>query len=136
MKAVLFALVTFGLCTRALAQLAPGDPLAGLEKLKDFEAMRASSSDPDWHNGNADSRPIAPGATLVLADGTFQLTSAYTDGLPIQAGQGTNYNTLVTTDFVTWITLSNALTWSNAMLLLNDPVASNCSSRFYRLVEH
>lgn len=52
----------------ALAQLNPGDPLSGLEKLRNYESKRASSSDPDWRNGNADSRPIAPGGTLVLAD--------------------------------------------------------------------
>src|SRR5262245_35726551 len=48
------------------AQLSPGNPLSGLEKLKDFDAMRASSSDPNWRNGNADARPIAPGGTLVI----------------------------------------------------------------------
>ncbi len=52
----------------ASAQLAPGNPLSGLERLKDFQSMRASSSDPDWRNGNADARPIAPGGTLTLAD--------------------------------------------------------------------
>ncbi len=57
-----------GLCAPALAQLSPGNPLAGLEKLKDYETMRASSCDSDWHNGNADSRPIEPGATLMLAN--------------------------------------------------------------------
>ena len=46
--------LALGLCAQALAQLSPGNPLAGLEKLKDFEAMRASSSDPDWRNGNGD----------------------------------------------------------------------------------
>ena len=55
-------------CAQALAQLSPGNPLAGLEKLKDFEAMRASSCDKDWRNGNGDARPIEPGGTLVLAD--------------------------------------------------------------------
>lgn len=60
--------LALGLCAQALAQLSPGNPLAGLEKLKDFEAMRASSSDSDWRNGNDDWRPIEPGATLVLAD--------------------------------------------------------------------
>lgn len=30
--------------------------------------MRASSSDPDWKNGNADSRPIEAGQTLTLAE--------------------------------------------------------------------
>jgi hypothetical protein len=72
----------------------------------------------------------------VLADGTFQLTSEYTDGVPIEAGQVTNYEALATTNLLTWTTLSNALTWSNALLLLRDPLASNYSSRFYRLVQH
>ncbi|HEY3914527.1 MAG TPA: glycoside hydrolase family 172 protein [Verrucomicrobiae bacterium] len=55
-----------GLC--AFAQSEPGNPLSGLETLKDFQARRASSSDPDWKNGNADSRPIPPGGTLTLAE--------------------------------------------------------------------
>jgi hypothetical protein len=50
------------------AQFSPGNPLAGLEKLKDFQSMRASSSDADWKNGNSDARPIAPGGTLILAE--------------------------------------------------------------------
>lgn len=51
-----------------LAQSDTGNPLNGLETLKDFQSMRASSSDPDWRNGNADSRPIAPGGTLTLGE--------------------------------------------------------------------
>jgi hypothetical protein len=50
-----------------VAQINSGDPLAGLEKLKDFQTMRVSSSDADWKSGNSDSRPIAPGGTLTLA---------------------------------------------------------------------
>ncbi len=50
------------------AQLPLGNPLAGLETLKNFEARRASSSDPNWQNGNGDARPIAPGGTLTLAE--------------------------------------------------------------------
>ncbi len=60
--------LALGLGAQALAQLSPGNPLAGLEKLKDFEAMRDSSSDPDWRKGNDDARPIEPGGTLVVAD--------------------------------------------------------------------
>lgn len=45
-----------------------GDPLGGLARLKDFTAERASSCDLNWENGNGDARPIAPGATLVIAD--------------------------------------------------------------------
>ncbi len=52
----------------ASAQLNPGNPLADLEKLKDFQTMRVSYSDADWENCNSDHRPIAPGGTLTLAD--------------------------------------------------------------------
>jgi hypothetical protein len=51
-----------------MAQLNPGNPLDGLATLKSYQAMRSSSSDPNWKNGNADARPIAPGGTLVIAD--------------------------------------------------------------------
>jgi hypothetical protein len=51
-----------------MAQADLGNPLSGLEKLKAFQTERASSSDPDWRNGNADSRPIEAGGELVLAD--------------------------------------------------------------------
>jgi hypothetical protein len=64
----LAALALIASAAAAFAQLNPGDPLSGLEKLKNFETKRASSSDPDWRNGNADSRPIAPGGVLTLAD--------------------------------------------------------------------
>src|ERR1041384_4482338 len=40
----------------AVAQLNPGNPLANLEKLKDYQTMRTSSSDADWKNGNGDAR--------------------------------------------------------------------------------
>jgi len=52
----------------AFAQGAAGNPLTGLDRLKDFESMRVSSSDKDWGNGNGDARPIAPGTTLTLAE--------------------------------------------------------------------
>ena len=57
------AFLSIGAC----AQLNLGNPLADLEKLKNFQSMRASSSDPNWKNGNGDARPIAPGGTLELA---------------------------------------------------------------------
>ena len=42
--------------------------MSDLSTLKDFHAMRSSSSDPNWVNGNGDARPIAPGKTLTLAE--------------------------------------------------------------------
>jgi hypothetical protein len=59
-----FASLVFPVC----AQPSPGSPLSGLELLKDFESQRASSSDPDWRNGNADARPIPAGGTLTVAE--------------------------------------------------------------------
>lgn len=41
--------------------------LNGLPTLKDYKAMRNSSSDPNWQDGNGDARPIEPGKTLTLA---------------------------------------------------------------------
>lgn len=52
----------------ALAQHNLGNPLAGLERLKNFETRRVSSSDPDWHDGNADFRSIPPGGSLTLGE--------------------------------------------------------------------
>lgn len=46
----------------------PGNPLEGLARLKPGETQRASSSDPNWHNGNGDARGIPPGETLVIAE--------------------------------------------------------------------
>jgi hypothetical protein len=50
------------------AQTLSGNPLSGLERLKDFETRRASSSDANWKDGNGDARPIAPGGTLRVAE--------------------------------------------------------------------
>ena len=61
-------LCLLGSASVASAQLLPGNPLSGLEKLKNFESRRASSSDPNWRNGNDDSRPIPPGGTLTVAE--------------------------------------------------------------------
>ena len=70
MKSIQLGLISFFLAFAAFAsaQSDPGNPLNGLATLKDFQTMRASSSDPNWRNGNADSRPIPPGGTLTLAE--------------------------------------------------------------------
>ncbi|MHB0999028.1 MAG: glycoside hydrolase family 172 protein [Armatimonadota bacterium] len=50
--------------------------LNGLPVLKDYKAMRNSSTDPNWEDGNGDARPIMPGKTLTLAElkGPGQIT--------------------------------------------------------------
>lgn len=59
---------SFLFVARLSAQSPLGNPLAGLETLKDFESRRASSSDRNWKSGNGDARPIPPGGTLTLAE--------------------------------------------------------------------
>lgn len=68
LRIALFASLLLCATGIASAQVSPGNPLSGLETLKNFEARRASSSDPNWKNGNGDCRYIAPGGTLTLAD--------------------------------------------------------------------
>lgn len=53
-------------CTASFAQSALS-PLDGISTLRDFRAMRSSSSDPNL-DGNGDCRAIAPGDTLTIAD--------------------------------------------------------------------
>jgi hypothetical protein len=67
---LLFSFVTVlaAFTTAAFSQNVPGNPLNGLEQLKSYETMRVSSSDPNWKDGNSDSRPIKPGGTLTLAE--------------------------------------------------------------------
>ncbi len=73
---LLVALALAAFVTAARAQLSPGNPMSGLEKLKEFEAMRASSSNPDWRNGNGDKVSVEAGATTTLAElaGPGQIT--------------------------------------------------------------
>jgi len=63
----LFVAATVILAGAAAAQPL-GDPLYGLERLKNFEAMRSSSSDANWQTGNGDARAIQPGETLTIAE--------------------------------------------------------------------
>ena len=64
MNRLVLVLLLLALTAGACAQ----SPLDGMSKLRDFRAMRASSSDPNWENGNGDARGIAPGGTLTLAE--------------------------------------------------------------------
>jgi len=72
--ALLAAMLPISGCQTSV--LPTGDPLEGLAQMKPGHAMRASTSDANWKNGNGDARPIAPGKTLVLADlkGPGQIT--------------------------------------------------------------
>lgn len=61
-------LLAWALLGSASAQSNPGNPLDGLDRLKNFETRRASSCAPDWKNGNGDACSIAPQGELTLAE--------------------------------------------------------------------
>lgn len=67
MRTLLIAAILLSLGAACFAQTASA-PLDGLATLRDFRAMRASSSDVNWENGNGDARPIPPGRTLTIAE--------------------------------------------------------------------
>lgn len=63
---LIIAIITIFLCGAVSAEkMFP--MLNGLPDLKDYKAMRNSSTDPNFE-GNGDARPIAPGGTLTLAE--------------------------------------------------------------------
>jgi len=66
--AVALALTLLAAAGTASGQSFLNSSLQGLANLKPGETQRASSSDPNWENGNGDARPIPPGETLVIAD--------------------------------------------------------------------
>jgi len=70
------------------------------------------------------------------ADGAFQFLAANSDCFPLAPDEATNYEALASTDLLGWTRLYNVLTWSNSMLILKDPEATNYSKRFYRLLQN
>ncbi len=64
---LVFALTALLTCAVVDTSALAFSPLDGMSKLRDFRAMRASSSDPNWEHGNNDARQIAPGETLTIA---------------------------------------------------------------------
>ena len=64
----LFGIILALACAGTAGAQTISPALDGLPALKDYEAMRSSSADPDWRNGNGDARAIEPGQTLTLAE--------------------------------------------------------------------
>jgi hypothetical protein len=72
----------------------------------------------------------------VLPNGTFQLLSADANGGLLTAANLPNFSAQASTDLVNWVTLPNALSLTNGMLLLSDPPQTNSPTRYYRILEH
>jgi hypothetical protein len=68
LRTFFFAAFLLSIAGVASAQSSLSNPLADLDKMKDFESRRSSSCDPNWKNGNGDNRYIAPGGTLTIGE--------------------------------------------------------------------
>ena len=80
--------------------------------------------------------PQLLGSPTLLPDGTFRLTSTDANGGLLQPSDLANFEAQASTDLVNWVTLPNALSLTNGMLLLQDSGQSNYKARYYRIIEH
>jgi alpha-tubulin suppressor-like RCC1 family protein len=80
--------------------------------------------------------PQLLGPPAVLPNGSFQLTSTDANGGLLSPSDLPNFEAQASTDLVNWLTLPNALSLTNGMLLLQDSGSTNYSARYYRILEH
>ena len=73
---------------------------------------------------------------VLQPDGSFHLTSAYADGVPLQPSDLANLVVQATTNLTDWVTLTNALTLTNGVLQLVDPGSLTFPCRFYQILEN
>jgi alpha-tubulin suppressor-like RCC1 family protein len=71
----------------------------------------------------------------LLPNGTFQLLSTDANGGLLSPSDLPNFAAQASTDLVNWVTLPNALSLTNGMLLLQDSGSSNYTTRYYRIIE-
>ena len=72
----------------------------------------------------------------LLPGGSFTLNSGYADGWPISSSELSSFQAQVSSNFIDWTPLANALSLSNGVLLLQDPGATNQRARFYRIMQN
>ncbi len=75
-------------------------------------------------------------APVMLLGGAFQLSSTDANGGLLTPADLANLQTQASTNLTDWTTLSNALTLTNGVLMLQDPAATNAANRFYRILEN
>ena len=80
--------------------------------------------------------PQRLGAPVLLPDGSLDFRSSDADCGPLPPEDLMGFEAQVSTDLMRWFTLTNALSWTNGLLLLRDPDRANHPRRFYRVLEH
>jgi alpha-tubulin suppressor-like RCC1 family protein len=80
--------------------------------------------------------PQLLGAPVVLPNGSFQVTSTDANGGLLSPSNLPNFEAQASTNLMNWMTLPNALSLTNGMLLLQDGGSTNYAARYYRIIEH
>lgn len=80
--------------------------------------------------------PQLIGSPQLLPDGTFRLTSTDADGGLLSPSDLANFEAQASTNLTDWVTLPDALSLTNGMLLLQDAGPTNYPARYYRIIEH
>ena len=76
------------------------------------------------------------GAGAIGANGRVLFTSGDVDGGVLTATDLAAFEAQASTNLTDWVTLPNALSVTNGLLLLQDPTQTNYPARFYRVLEH
>jgi alpha-tubulin suppressor-like RCC1 family protein len=80
--------------------------------------------------------PQLLGTPHLMPNGSFQLTSTDANGGLLSPADLANFQAQTSTNLVNWVTLPNALSLTNGMLLLLDPPQTNSPARYYRILEY
>jgi len=76
------------------------------------------------------------GAPVLLPDGSLSFRSSDADGGAVRLEDLMGFEAQTSTNLTGWLTLTNALSWTNGSLWLRDPERANHPRRFYRVLEH
>jgi hypothetical protein len=79
--------------------------------------------------------PQSLAAPRFLPDGTFVFASGDADGGWLLPSDLAGFEVQASTNLLDWITLTNACSLTNGLLLLHDPGSARHPQRFYRLME-
>ena len=74
-------------------------------------------------------------APVVLANGGVLFLSGDADGGSLTAADLSGFTALASTNLTDWVVLSNALSITNGLLMLQDSGQTNFPARFYRILE-
>ena len=75
------------------------------------------------------------GAPLLLPDGSLSFRSSDAEGGSVRPEDLVGFEAQASTNLTGWLTLTNALSWTNGSLWLRDPDRTNHPRRFYRVFE-